>query len=166
MKKNQRSAGEPWIGVGNKELQLAEHETQNCGNSAHDNLSSNRERVVLRLPNISFSCMQRVHFDAFEDYSVLKQQEGYFWDGPRNFEPRSDDEDDTCAATPSPNFHAINGGQFAHYVRFRLPQAPYIAYLYWNRVSNPELFDPKAETLPLGHRGLARNLNSRMRLQE
>ncbi|GBM47426.1 hypothetical protein AVEN_175605-1 [Araneus ventricosus] len=32
------------------------------------------------------------------------QQEtrGLFWDGPRNFEPRSDDEDDT----PSPNFYA------------------------------------------------------------
>ncbi|GBO43576.1 hypothetical protein AVEN_271754-1, partial [Araneus ventricosus] len=117
MKKNQKSTGEPWVGVGNKELQMAEHQTQSSG-------------------------------------KVLKQHEGYFWDGPRNFEPRSDDEDDTCAATPSPNFHAINGRQFAHYGRFSVPQAPYMAYLYWNRVSNPEPFDPKAETLPQGHRGL------------
>ncbi|GBM96674.1 hypothetical protein AVEN_69283-1 [Araneus ventricosus] len=30
-----------------------------------------------------------------------------FWDGPRNFEPRSDDEDDTSYLAPtSPNFHA------------------------------------------------------------
>ncbi|GBO24501.1 hypothetical protein AVEN_145064-1 [Araneus ventricosus] len=35
---------------------------------------------------------------------------GLFWDGPRNFEPRSDDEDDTCADTPSPNFHATPAG--------------------------------------------------------
>ncbi|GBL92757.1 hypothetical protein AVEN_213694-1 [Araneus ventricosus] len=35
---------------------------------------------------------------------------GLFWDGPRNFEPRSDDEDDT----PSPNFHATpTGGRLA-----------------------------------------------------
>ncbi|GBN14442.1 hypothetical protein AVEN_220680-1, partial [Araneus ventricosus] len=27
-----------------------------------------------------------------------------FWDGTRNFEPRSDDEDDTSAGTPSSNF--------------------------------------------------------------
>ncbi|GBO18550.1 hypothetical protein AVEN_72040-1 [Araneus ventricosus] len=35
-------------------------------------------------------------------------------DGPRNFELRSDDEDDTRAATPSPNFHATpTGGRLA-----------------------------------------------------
>ncbi|GBM56392.1 hypothetical protein AVEN_132864-1 [Araneus ventricosus] len=29
---------------------------------------------------------------------------GLFWNRPRNFEPRSDDEDDTWEATASPNF--------------------------------------------------------------
>ncbi|GBM84582.1 hypothetical protein AVEN_187992-1 [Araneus ventricosus] len=29
---------------------------------------------------------------------------GLLWDRPRHFEPRSDDEDNTCADTPSPNF--------------------------------------------------------------
>ncbi|GBM93294.1 hypothetical protein AVEN_99985-1 [Araneus ventricosus] len=33
---------------------------------------------------------------------------GLFWDGPQNFEHWSDDEDDTSAVTPSPNFHAQN----------------------------------------------------------
>ncbi|GBM37437.1 hypothetical protein AVEN_221574-1 [Araneus ventricosus] len=32
---------------------------------------------------------------------------GLFWDGPRNFEPLSDEEDDTSAGTPSPNFYSI-----------------------------------------------------------
>ncbi|GBM65190.1 hypothetical protein AVEN_130587-1 [Araneus ventricosus] len=34
-------------------------------------------------------------------------------------------------------------------------QAPYSADLPWNRVSNLEPSGPKAETLPLGHRGLS-----------
>ncbi|GBM61097.1 hypothetical protein AVEN_273031-1 [Araneus ventricosus] len=33
-----------------------------------------------------------------------------FKDGPRNFEPRSDDEDDAWAGTPSPNFRAAPAG--------------------------------------------------------
>ncbi|GBO01060.1 hypothetical protein AVEN_98152-1, partial [Araneus ventricosus] len=35
-------------------------------------------------------------------------------------------------------------------------QAPYTADLQWNRVSDLEPSGPKAETLPLGHRGLSR----------
>ncbi|GBO02991.1 hypothetical protein AVEN_24396-1 [Araneus ventricosus] len=35
-----------------------------------------------------------------------------------------------------------------------MQQAPYTADLQWNRVSNLEPSGPKAETLPLGHRGL------------
>ncbi|GBN01922.1 hypothetical protein AVEN_113794-1 [Araneus ventricosus] len=35
-------------------------------------------------------------------------------------------------------------------------QAPYTADLRWSRVSNLERSGPKAETLPLGHRGLSR----------
>ncbi|GBN34755.1 hypothetical protein AVEN_81519-1 [Araneus ventricosus] len=39
---------------------------------------------------------------------------GLFWDEPRNFEPRSDDEDDAWAVTPSPSFHATpKGGRLA-----------------------------------------------------
>ncbi|GBL96774.1 hypothetical protein AVEN_118919-1 [Araneus ventricosus] len=34
---------------------------------------------------------------------------GLFWDGPR-IEPRSDDEDDTGADTPSPNVHVTPTG--------------------------------------------------------
>ncbi|GBN61340.1 hypothetical protein AVEN_265253-1, partial [Araneus ventricosus] len=46
--------------------------------------------------------------------SRFEATRGLFWDGPRNFEPRSDDEDDTCAGTPSPNFHATpTGGRLA-----------------------------------------------------
>ncbi|GBO34291.1 hypothetical protein AVEN_32896-1 [Araneus ventricosus] len=37
--------------------------------------------------------------------SSFEATRGLFWDGPRNFEPWSDDEDDTRAGTPSPNFH-------------------------------------------------------------
>ncbi|GBN32517.1 hypothetical protein AVEN_194315-1, partial [Araneus ventricosus] len=35
---------------------------------------------------------------------------GLFRDGPRNFEPRSDDEDDTRASIPSPSFLATPAG--------------------------------------------------------
>ncbi|GBO24706.1 hypothetical protein AVEN_142736-1 [Araneus ventricosus] len=38
-------------------------------------------------------------------------------------------------------------------VRGYINQAPYTADLQWNRVSNLESSGPKAETLPLGHRG-------------
>ncbi|GBM65030.1 hypothetical protein AVEN_68951-1 [Araneus ventricosus] len=34
-----------------------------------------------------------------------------------------------------------------------MQQAPYTADLQWNRVSSLEPSGPKAETLPLGHRG-------------
>ncbi|GBO40528.1 hypothetical protein AVEN_138261-1 [Araneus ventricosus] len=39
-----------------------------------------------------------------------KTTRGLFWDGPRHFEPRSDDEDDTWAGRPSPSFHATPAG--------------------------------------------------------
>ncbi|GBM20671.1 hypothetical protein AVEN_230251-1 [Araneus ventricosus] len=42
--------------------------------------------------------------------SRFEATRGLFRDGPRNFEPRSDDEDDT----PSPNFRATpTGGRLA-----------------------------------------------------
>ncbi|GBN70773.1 hypothetical protein AVEN_84384-1 [Araneus ventricosus] len=42
--------------------------------------------------------------------SRFEATRGLFWDGPRNFEPRSDDEDDTRAGTPSTKFHATPTG--------------------------------------------------------
>ncbi|GFW76981.1 hypothetical protein TNCV_2593611 [Trichonephila clavipes] len=37
-----------------------------------------------------------------------------FGDGPRNFEPWSNDVDDTLAGTPSPNYHTTpTGGRFS-----------------------------------------------------
>ncbi|GBL75999.1 hypothetical protein AVEN_234314-1 [Araneus ventricosus] len=42
---------------------------------------------------------------------------GLFWDRPRNFEPQSDDEDDTCAGTPLSKLpRHTNGRTFGHYV--------------------------------------------------
>ncbi|GBM06323.1 hypothetical protein AVEN_121369-1 [Araneus ventricosus] len=35
---------------------------------------------------------------------------GLFWDGPLNFEPQPDDEDDTWAGSSSPSFHATPAG--------------------------------------------------------
>ncbi|GBN42187.1 hypothetical protein AVEN_174954-1, partial [Araneus ventricosus] len=58
-------------------------------------------------------------------------------------------------APPSPNFHATpTGGRLTTTYDFSVQQAPYTADLQWNRVSNLEPSGPKAETLPLGHRGL------------
>ncbi|GBN66470.1 hypothetical protein AVEN_26380-1 [Araneus ventricosus] len=46
--------------------------------------------------------------------SRFEATRGLFWDGLCNFEPRSDDEDDTRAGTPSTNFHATPmGGRLA-----------------------------------------------------
>ncbi|GBM70969.1 hypothetical protein AVEN_102907-1 [Araneus ventricosus] len=36
--------------------------------------------------------------------SRFEATRGLFWDGPRNFQPRLDDEGVTWAVTPSPNF--------------------------------------------------------------
>ncbi|GBO06676.1 hypothetical protein AVEN_79355-1 [Araneus ventricosus] len=44
--------------------------------------------------------------------SRFEATRGLFWDGPRNFEPRSDD--DTWVGTSSPSFHAtLTGGRLA-----------------------------------------------------
>ncbi|GBM86812.1 hypothetical protein AVEN_169407-1 [Araneus ventricosus] len=46
-----------------------------------------------------------------------------------------------------------NGRTFGHYVWFSVQQAPYTADLQCNQVSNVEPFGPKADALPVGHRG-------------
>ncbi|GBM29554.1 hypothetical protein AVEN_206396-1 [Araneus ventricosus] len=69
-------------------------------------------------------CFKLKHFDSLFQAKIevinfaaewaLKTTRGLFRDGPRNFEPRSDDEDDTRAGTPSPNFSATpEGGRLA-----------------------------------------------------
>ncbi|GBO23965.1 hypothetical protein AVEN_89981-1, partial [Araneus ventricosus] len=51
---------------------------------------------------------------------------GLFWDGPRYFQPRSDDEDDTSADIPFRNFHAIStGGYLATTYDLACNQAPH-----------------------------------------
>ncbi|GBO24069.1 hypothetical protein AVEN_117670-1 [Araneus ventricosus] len=50
--------------------------------------------------------------------------------------------------------HYTNGRTFDHYIRFNVQQASYTADLQWSQVSNMKPSGPKAETLPLGHRGL------------
>ncbi|GBM31246.1 hypothetical protein AVEN_223444-1 [Araneus ventricosus] len=46
--------------------------------------------------------------------SRFEATRGLFWDGPRNFEPRSDEEGDARAGIPSPSFHATpTGGRLA-----------------------------------------------------
>ncbi|GBN02106.1 hypothetical protein AVEN_9675-1 [Araneus ventricosus] len=75
-----------------------------------------------------------------------------FWDGPRHFEPQSDDKDDARAGSPSPNFRTTpTGGRFVPNVRFNVQLAQYTTDLQWNRVSTLETSGPKAENLLLGH---------------
>ncbi|GBN22333.1 Photoreceptor-specific nuclear receptor [Araneus ventricosus] len=98
----------------------------------------------------------------FSEFACLKAiilfrpaTRGLFRDGPRNFEPRSDDEDDAWAGTPLSKLpRHTNGRAFGHYVGFSVQQAPYTADLRWNRVSGLRPSGPKLETLPLSHRGL------------
>ncbi|GBN82300.1 hypothetical protein AVEN_78246-1 [Araneus ventricosus] len=56
---------------------------------------------------------------------VLNEDEGLielelFWDGSRNLEPRSVDEDDIWVATPSPNFRTTPEGGCLTHVRFNM----------------------------------------------
>ncbi|GBM82808.1 hypothetical protein AVEN_20252-1, partial [Araneus ventricosus] len=52
-------------------------------------------RLVAHSSSSSSSVILTSHFEATR---------ALFWDGPRNFEPQSDDKDDTRDHTPSPNF--------------------------------------------------------------
>ncbi|GBM65191.1 hypothetical protein AVEN_130588-1 [Araneus ventricosus] len=88
-------------------------------------------------------------FLSFEENSL--QHEGMtFWDGPRHFRPRSNDEDDTSAGTPSPNFGTTPaGGRLAPTYDLM-----YTTDLQYNLVLNMEPSGYEAETLPPAHRGL------------
>ncbi|GBL75401.1 hypothetical protein AVEN_194593-1 [Araneus ventricosus] len=88
-------------------------------------------------------------------YVKKKATCGLFWDGPPNFEPWSDDEDDTWAGTSSPNFHSTpTGERLATTYDLACSRPLHAADPQWNRVSNLEPSGPKAETLPLDHRSL------------
>ncbi|GBO28268.1 hypothetical protein AVEN_24545-1 [Araneus ventricosus] len=82
-----------------------------------------------------------------------RQREGYR-DGPRNFEPLSDDEDDTSASNSSANFRSTPAGGRLATTYACVQQAAYTADLQWNRISNLRPSGSEVETLPLGHRGL------------
>ncbi|GBN73153.1 hypothetical protein AVEN_64452-1 [Araneus ventricosus] len=87
--------------------------------------------------------------------SRFEATRGLFRDGPSNFEPRSDDEDDTRNGTPLSKLpRHTNGRTFGHYVGFSARQTPHTVDLQWNWVSNMEPSGRKAETLPLVHRCL------------
>ncbi|GBM22097.1 hypothetical protein AVEN_266464-1 [Araneus ventricosus] len=77
-------------------------------------------KAVIKLPLDNFhECgttrMTNKYTARFEVARVL------FCDGPRNFLPRSDDEDDTELSLPSPNIHTIPlRGLLTHEVRFNI----------------------------------------------
>ncbi|GBL71966.1 hypothetical protein AVEN_115011-1 [Araneus ventricosus] len=56
------------------------------------------DNLILSMPRRSISLVILT--------SRFEATQGLFWDGPCNFEPRSDDED----GTPSPSFHAAPAG--------------------------------------------------------
>ncbi|GBN51869.1 hypothetical protein AVEN_132740-1 [Araneus ventricosus] len=67
----------------------------------------------------------------------LEPTQELFWDGPHNFEPQSDDEDDTRAGTPSPNFRTTpKGGHSATTYNLARNRPPYTADLQWNQIWN------------------------------
>ncbi|GBN21299.1 hypothetical protein AVEN_112453-1 [Araneus ventricosus] len=58
-------------------------------------------------------------------------------------------------APPSPDFCATPvRGRLIHDLRFNMHQAHILVGSWRNRVSSLEPSGPKAETIPLGHRGL------------
>ncbi|GBL90648.1 hypothetical protein AVEN_219316-1 [Araneus ventricosus] len=68
-----------------------------------------------------------------------------FRDGPRNFEPLSDDEDDAWAGTPLSKLPRQREGVW---LLRMIQQAPYTADLRWNRVSNLRPSGPDLTTWP------------------
>ncbi|GBM54495.1 hypothetical protein AVEN_189529-1 [Araneus ventricosus] len=67
--------------------------------------------------------------------SRFEATRGLFRDGPRNFEPRSDDEDDTLAGNPFSKFPLHTDRRRLATAYDSVQQAPYSADLQWNRVS-------------------------------
>ncbi|GBM00423.1 hypothetical protein AVEN_179232-1 [Araneus ventricosus] len=85
--------------------------------------------------------------------SQFEATRGLFWDRPPNFEPRSDDEDDTRAGTPSPNFRTTpTEGHLprTYDLTCNRPNTRRIFSEIGFRSWNPPTPKPK----PLGHRGV------------
>ncbi|GBM11268.1 hypothetical protein AVEN_267830-1 [Araneus ventricosus] len=82
--------------------------------------------------------------------SRFEATRGLFWYGPRNFELRSDDEDNACVGTPSTNFRTTTGEGHLALTNLTCTRSAYTAVLWWNRVSNLEPSGHEAETLPPG----------------
>ncbi|GBM69831.1 hypothetical protein AVEN_198538-1 [Araneus ventricosus] len=84
----------------------------------------------------------------------LETSRGIFWSGPRNFEPRSDDEDDTLARTPLSKLpHLTSGrtlGPITYELRCNRPKARRIFSSIEFRTGTIRLRGRMA--LPLGHR--------------
>ncbi|GBN98685.1 hypothetical protein AVEN_137680-1 [Araneus ventricosus] len=67
-------------------------------------------RVALCLPDGESTICPTGGMTCCTGRPVIEATRGLFWDGPRNFEPWSLDEDDTWVGIPSPNFHATPTG--------------------------------------------------------
>ncbi|GBN15459.1 hypothetical protein AVEN_133020-1 [Araneus ventricosus] len=79
--------------------------------------------------------------------SIFVITRGLIWDETHNFEPRSEEEDDTRAGTPHPNFHTTpTEGRLATTYDLTCSRTAYTADLQWNRVLNLEPSGPEAET--------------------
>ncbi|GBO25598.1 hypothetical protein AVEN_198829-1 [Araneus ventricosus] len=91
----------------------------------------------------------RTEFSLVTLASPLKATRGLLWNWPPNFQPRSDDEDDT-----SPNFGITPAGRhLAPMYDLMCNKPKYTTDLQWNQISNLEPSGPKDETLQLVHHG-------------
>ncbi|GBO03030.1 hypothetical protein AVEN_202045-1, partial [Araneus ventricosus] len=71
-----------------------------------------------------------------------------FWDRPRNFEQRLDDEDDTSGGIPSPSFRNTPTGGHLTLTDLACTRPAFTAVLWWNRVSKLEPSGIEVGTLP------------------
>ncbi|GBM03557.1 hypothetical protein AVEN_95440-1 [Araneus ventricosus] len=83
----------------------------------------------------------------------LKATRGLFWDGPRNFETRSEDEDYIYAGnvplqSVAPHLRKDFGPTTSNLMCTRTTRT---TDLLWNRVSNLQPSGPEVKTLPIGH---------------
>ncbi|GBM51150.1 hypothetical protein AVEN_2501-1 [Araneus ventricosus] len=72
---------------------------------------------------------------------------GLFLDEPRNFETRSDEEDDTCSGIPSPTIHTtLEARRLTTIYDLTCNRPTYLADLHWKWVS--DLATPRPTTGP------------------
>ncbi|GBN17564.1 hypothetical protein AVEN_213149-1 [Araneus ventricosus] len=75
---------------------------------------------------------------------------GLFYDAPRSFHQRSDDEDDTSAGALLSKHQHNDVSPFR--ILFDIQQAIGHGGFWWNRISNLKPSGPEDETLTLGYR--------------